>query len=105
MLIRLLVATCLFLSACGAGGSGPSSASPPPPPPPTTPAEVSILFFGNSHTSVNGVPSMVAAMVRAAWPGRTVEPVEGAQWMFLNERSRDAASLALLHSRPWKFVV
>src|SRR4051812_33798804 len=104
MFARLVLAVAVFVSACSGGGSG-SSTSTPPPPAQTAQADVSILFFGNSHTSVNGVPLMVAAMVRVAWPGRTVEPVEGAQWMFLNERSRDAASLALLHSRPWRFVV
>jgi hypothetical protein len=64
-----------------------------------------MLFMGNSHTSANGLPLMVAAMVRAASPGLAVEAVEAPQWMFLNERAQHAPSLALLRSRAWKFVV
>ncbi|QJR11986.1 hypothetical protein DSM104443_03069 [Usitatibacter rugosus] len=62
-------------------------------------------MMGNSHTSANGLPNMVAALVRAAWPGRTVEAVEAPTWMFLQQRASDPASLALLRSTPWRFVV
>jgi hypothetical protein len=108
-MLRLLVAA-LLLSACGGGGGSASSGvdttpPPPPPPPPQVAAEVTLLFMGNSHTSFNSLPQMVAAMVRASAPGRTVEAVEAPEWMFLNERAAHAPSLALLRSRPWRFVV
>jgi hypothetical protein len=61
--------------------------------------------MGNSHTSFNFLPDMVAAMVRAARPGRSVTVAEAPEWLFLNERAADAPSLALLHSRQWTFVV
>ena len=64
-----------------------------------------MLFMGNSHTSVNDVPGLVAAMVKAAWPDKTVDAVTAPGWMFLGERALDAPSLALLRSRSWKFVV
>jgi hypothetical protein len=99
---RILVAASLLLYACG-GRPGTSNVESPPPPPAT--AQVALLFMGNSHTGVNGLPNMVAAMVRAAWPGRSVEAVEAPGWMLLRERARDAPSLALLRSRPWRFVV
>ena len=92
----------LLLAACSGGGSSSSTVAPPAP---ATPAQVSLLFMGNSHTSVNGLPTMVAAMVRAAWPGKTVEAVEAPGWMFLEQRAHDAPSLALLRSRQWRFVV
>src|SRR3954471_13310662 len=101
-MFRALIAAFL-LTACSGGGGGGNS--PTPDPPPTAAPQVSLLFMGNSHTAVNGLPQMVAAMVRAAWPGRTVEAVEAPGWMFLEERARDAPSLALLRSRAWKFVV
>jgi hypothetical protein len=104
MLARFAVAATLFISACSGGGSGSSNVDTSPPPPQST-AQVAMLFMGNSHTSVNGLPNMVAAMVRAASPGRTVEAVEAPGWMLLGERSRDSASLALLRSRTWRFVV
>jgi hypothetical protein len=100
-MIRALFAT-LLLAACSGGGGTTSSSTEPTP---AVAAQVSLLFMGNSHTSINGLPQMVAAMVRAAWPNRTVEAVEAPGWMFLEERAHDAPSLALLRSRPWKFVV
>ena len=64
-----------------------------------------MLFMGNSHTSVNDVPGLVLRMVKAAWPDKTVEAVTAPGWMSLEQRSHDAASLALLRSHPWSFVV
>jgi hypothetical protein len=95
-----LVLACI-LAACGGGGGGSSSQ----PPPAVPQAQVTLLFMGNSHTSLNSLPDMVAAMVRAARPGRSVAAVEAPGWMFLGERAKDAASLALLHDHPWTFVV
>lgn len=95
-----------FLAGCGGSGGDGSTVSPPPPPPPaTTGAEISLLFMGNSHTSANAMPRMVAAMVRAARPTRNVTAVEAPGWMFLDERAADEASLRLLRSRQWTFVV
>jgi hypothetical protein len=61
--------------------------------------------MGNSHTSANSLPQMVAAMVRAARPGHSVTAIEAENWMFLEERAADAASLQLLRGRQWTFVV
>jgi hypothetical protein len=61
--------------------------------------------MGNSHTSVNDVPGMVAAMVRAARPGKTVACVEAPGWMFLEERAQNPASLQLLRDGTWSHVV
>lgn len=103
MLRALLFA--LALAGCSSGGSGtsPVSGSGPTPADPG-PAQVAILMMGNSHTSLNELPRMVAALVQAG-SGRTTEAVEAPGWMFLDQRSTDAASLALLRSRPWRFVV
>jgi hypothetical protein len=61
--------------------------------------------MGNSHTSVNDLPGMVEAMVRAARPGKTVAHVEAPGWMFLQERALDPATLQLLRERNWSYVV
>src|SRR5258706_16205472 len=87
---------------CGGGGGPPWS---PPSPPSTSVAAVNLLFMGNSHTSVNDLPGMVEAMVRAARPGKTVAHVEAPGWMFLQERSQDPATLQLLRERNWSYVV
>jgi len=92
-----------WLLGCGGGGGERAPLTPSPAAP--SAGEISLLFMGNSHTSSNSLPQMVAAMVRAARPGNTVIAVEAPGWMFLDERAADAASLALLRGRPWSFVV
>lgn len=99
----LAFAALLVLAACGGGGGG--SGNGVEPPPPAGIADITLLFMGNSHTSNHDVPGMVAAMVRAARPGRTVFATEAPGWMFLEERSTHAASLELLDRRRWSFVV
>jgi hypothetical protein len=103
--MRNLLTAFLFalLAACGGGGGG--SGSDLPPQPAQGLADITLLFMGNSHTAVNDLPAMVAAMVRAARPGRTVFAQEAPGWMFLEERAVDAASLELLQARRWTFVV
>ena len=99
-------ALAVLIAACG-GGSGdsqPGGATPGPPPPPVT-ADISLLFMGNSHTSFNNLTAMVADMVRAGKPGRTVTSVEAPGFMFLEERLLDAPSIALLRRQSWSFVI
>ena len=77
---RLLIVIAFVLAACGGSGgadpaqspSSPPPAPPPsPPPPPAVTAEISLLFMGNSHTSVNDLPGMVADdRARRATPAR-----------------------------------
>jgi hypothetical protein len=102
-----LAALMLALAACGGGGGSTQTTTPPPPPPPAPPvvADITLLFMGNSHTDFHNVPESVAAMVRAARPGRTVHVEVAPGWMFLNARSADPATLELLQGRRWSFVV
>lgn len=93
-----------LLIACGGGAGGPSSVATPPPVT-NTAADITLLFMGNSHTSVNNIPGMVAVMVRAGKPGKTVAAIEAPSWMHLEERAGDATSLALLQSRRWNYVI
>lgn len=72
---------------------------------PPSSADISLLFMGNSHTTVNDVPGMIAAMMRAARPGKTVAAVVAPGSMFLEERFHDAASMNLLRSQRWSAVV
>jgi hypothetical protein len=60
------------VAACGDGSgdavdgtSGPSPGA----------ADISLLFMGNSHTSVNELDDMVTEMVRAGMPGQTIAGV------------------------------
>jgi hypothetical protein len=103
MNIRVLLASLmLLLAACGGGGDTHGGATSGPPP---ATADISLLFMGNSHTSVNDLTKMVAEMVRAGRPGKTVASVEAEGWMFLDERLDDPPSMALLRSQQWSVVI
>jgi hypothetical protein len=100
---NFLAVLVLCLAACGGSGDtqrGGSTSGPPP-----TTADISLLFMGNSHTSSNNLTNMVADMVRAGKPGRTVASVEAPGWMFLEERVHDTPSVNLLNSQNWSFVI
>lgn len=97
-----LAALFLCLAACGGGDTqrGGTTSGPP-----SATADISLLFMGNSHTSVNNLSKMVADMVRAGKPGRSVASVEAPDWMFLEERVHDKPSIDLLNSQNWSFVI
>ena len=99
-----LTALVLLLAACGGGGGDTPRGGATSGPPPIT-ADISLLFMGNSHTSVNDLTRMVADMVRAGRPGKSVASVEAPGWMFLDERLNDAPSLTLLRSQQWSAVI
>jgi hypothetical protein len=90
-----------LLVACSSGGGDSDGASGPP----SGTADISMLFMGNSHTTFNDLTKMVADMVRAGKPGRTVASVEAPGFMFLEERVHDAPTMNLLRSQNWSFVV
>ena len=110
MRILIMLGAALLTAACGSGGNGVAggvdgsaaggNAGGAP-----AAADISVLMMGNSHTSFNGLPAMVAAMVQATTPGKTAVSIEAPGWMFLDERLGDAASLQLIRSRRWSAVV
>jgi hypothetical protein len=102
--MRSLIAVALLIAACG-GGSGDSGGNPRLGTPTGTNADISMLFMGNSHASVNNLQGMVAEMVRAARPAKSVGAIEAPGWMFLEERLHDAPSVNLLRSQDWSFVI
>jgi hypothetical protein len=118
MIIKAVCVTvALLLAACGGGSGDPQPGGavsiPPPvappilPPAPPTPgvADISLLFMGNSHTAANGLPGLVADMVRAGRPGQTVAFTVAPGYLFLDERLQDAPTMALLRSQAWSFVI
>jgi hypothetical protein len=105
--IPRLIATLLCaaaMTACGRGGGSSPAASTPPPVPPA-PATLSILMFGNSHTSVNDLPAMLNAMLIAGRPGKTIAVVVSPSWLTLDERLLDEASRALFSRQLWSAVI
>jgi hypothetical protein len=97
-----------LLAACGGGsgdggdggeqGSGTTSHVP-------VVADITLLFMGNSHTTANDLSGMVVEMVRAGRPDKTVGAAVAPGQMFLDERLHDAASMSLLSSQRWSFVI
>ena len=102
--MTILARVLLLAVLAGCGGDGGSGSAAPAPPAPNPSGETALLFMGNSHTSANNLPGMVAAMVRATRPGRSVRAVEAPGWMFLDERSTHVPSLELLREGGWSYV-
>jgi hypothetical protein len=102
-----IAACCLVLAACGGGGGGGSAAPAPTVPPTPTPvnADIKVLMFGNSHTALNGLPEMLAVMIRAGRPGKTVAVVAADGYLTLDQRMDDSYSRALLASQNWNALV
>ena len=110
MRVLIMLGAVLLSAACGSGGNsatgnGESAATGGTVGGAPLAADINVLMMGNSHTSFNSLPAMVAAMVQAATPGKTAVSVEAPGWMFLDERLGDAASLQLIRSRRWSVVV
>ena len=101
---NFLAATLLALAACGGGGGG-STVETPPPAPVTGGEDLRLLFMGNSHTAAHDLPETVAALVRAARPGRTVGYQVAPDWGFLEDHASSPRTLELLDRRRWSFVV
>jgi len=90
------------VAACGDGSTDTVDSAPGPSP---GAADISLLYMGNSHTSVNELDDMVTEMVRAGMPGETVAGVAAPGWMFLDERAAHPPSLTLLRSQDWSVVI
>jgi hypothetical protein len=103
--VRTIIAcVAVCTGGCGGNSSG-SSDAPRVDGNPAASADITLLFMGNSHTSANDLTGMIAAMVRAVRPGKTVASVEAPGWMFLEERRQHGPSLTLLQSQRWSAVV
>lgn len=97
---------CLVLStACGGGASGPDMVVSSDTAQALEAADVTVLMMGNSHTTLANLPAHLQALLTAGLPGKRVAVVVSPDWMFLEERAADTASLNQLRSRSWTAVV
>jgi len=87
--------------ALGIGGTSPDGKSDPDK---VRDADVSILFVGNSHTSMHDLPNLVCRMIQFRHPGKKVySHVIGVS--FLEDVARNPACKGELETREWKYVV
>lgn len=86
------------LVACGGGSEGDAPSAP-------VAADITLLFFGNSHSHNHDVPGLVQALVGAAHPARTVAAVTAPGLLFLDERLAHAPSIELMRRQRWSAVV
>lgn len=101
----LVVAVLALLAGCRDDAASQQANYSVPPGVGSREADFSLLFMGNSHSSVNRLPAMVAELVHAARTGQSVAAVEAPGWMFLEQRLYDEPSITLLQSQAWSFVI
>lgn len=108
---RILLSSlgCLLLMACGGGAdstpmassntvNGTSTTS-------TISADVKVLMMGNSHTHFNNLPMRLEAILRVAYPGKTVAVIAAPASLFLDEHLKYEPTLALLKNQQWNAVI
>ncbi len=109
--VLLAVSGLAVLAACGGGASSAAPAASTVPAAAslstaeTRAADLRILMMGNSHTSVNHLPGMLAAMLRAGRPTKTVAVVVAPTWATLDEHLNNSVTPALFHAQSWSAVV
>lgn len=64
-----------------------------------------LLFLGNSHSSVNGLPELVATLIETGTAGSTANAVAAPGWKYLSERLDDGVTQQSLKSRAWTHVI
>ena len=97
----------LLAGASNAAGSDPSENVDPPEDftPVLASAAYEILFIGNSHSSVNGLPGLVTTLIQTGMPGTSATSGLAPGYQFLAERLNDGVTQSLLASRPWTHVI
>lgn len=67
-------------------------------------ADVSILFVGNSHTTMHDLPKLIGEMLRFRQPKKTYYS-QVFEVGFLEDAVQDGRCKKLIESAPWKFLV
>ncbi|WP_339723652.1 hypothetical protein [uncultured Paraglaciecola sp.] len=67
-------------------------------------ADYEVLFIGNSHSSANGLPNLVAILLESAESGKTANAALAAGYGFLDERVNDGVTEEALKARQWTHV-
>ncbi len=68
-------------------------------------ADYELLFIGNSHSSVNDLPGLVATLIETGLPSKSVNTENAAGWGFLADRVNDGVTLEKIQSKNWTYVI
>ncbi len=102
MRLTLTLAMALVLPSLGACSSTGFSSSPASDGPP---ADFQVLLIGNSHSSDNDLPELLARLIEAGAPGSSAQTYAVPRWAFLAERLEDDVTQMSLEARDWTHVV
>jgi hypothetical protein len=102
LLRSLFLMLVIIISACGSGGS--DSKLPAKGPTELPLADYELLFIGNSHSSVNGLPNLVTKLLKTGEPGKSANAKIAQGSDYLAERIDDGVTLETLESRAWTHV-
>ena len=69
------------------------------------PEEFQVLLIGNSHSSKNDLPDLIATLIEIGHPDANVYVDAAPRWVFLAERIGDKVTQEALESRAWTQVV
>jgi len=64
-----------------------------------------ILLIGNSHSSKNDLPGLLAALIESGLPSKTVHVLAAPSWGFLDDHLKDKGTRRLLEAKSWTHVV
>lgn len=69
------------------------------------PEAYELLFVGNSHSRVGGLPELVVTLIKAGVPGKPANATAAPGLRFLSDRLGDGVTEPLLVSRLWTHVI
>jgi hypothetical protein len=94
-----IISTIFILMSIGCGSSDTN-----PEIPEALKGDYELLFIGNSHSSMNGLPNLVAILIEAGEPGKVAYSDLAPGWNFLADRLNDGVTQEALESRNWTHV-
>ncbi|WMS86813.1 hypothetical protein [Pleionea litopenaei] len=68
-------------------------------------ADYELLFMGNSHSSQNELPQLVATLLTNDGEGKSANAFNAPGWSFLDGRLNDGVSYGFMQSREWTHVI
>jgi len=101
-LCSILLLIVVLIGGCGTGGN--QTESPPPEYSSLPLGDYELLFIGNSHSSINGLPNLVTILIEAGEEGKVANAGLAPGWNFLDERLNDGVTYQTIKAREWTHI-